>query len=139
MPGKNKHLTYDDRVYIQQNLNKLSFKDIGKKLGKDCTSISREVRRHTITVYTGPWGKDYNDCKKRDCCPFSAQCGSKTCKRSRCCGCNVYCGSGCPNYEQEKCPLLDKSPYVCNSCSKSPRCKLPKSDYRVKEADSKYR
>ena len=52
MPGKNKHLTYDERVYIQQNLNKLSFKDIGKKLGKDCTSISREVERHTITVHT---------------------------------------------------------------------------------------
>ena len=64
MPGKNKHLTYDERVYIQQNLNKLSSKDIGKKLGKDCTSISREVRRHTITVHTGPWGKEYNDCKK---------------------------------------------------------------------------
>ena len=54
MPGKNKHLTYDERVYIQQNLNKLSFKDIDKKLGKDCTSISREVRRHTITVHTEP-------------------------------------------------------------------------------------
>ena len=64
MPGKNKHLTYDERVYIQHTLNKLSLKDIGKKLGKDCTSISREVRRHTITVHTGPWGKEYNDCKK---------------------------------------------------------------------------
>ena len=107
MPGKNKHLTtYDERVYIQQNLNKLSFKDIDKKLGKDCTSISREVRRHTITVHTEPWGKDYNDCKKRDCCPSSAQCGSKTCKRSKCCGCNVCCGSGCPNYKHEICPLM---------------------------------
>ena len=76
MPGKNKHLTYDERVYIQQNLNKLSFKDIGKKLGKDCTSISREVRRHTITVHTGPWGKDYNECKKRDCCPSYVQCAA---------------------------------------------------------------
>ena len=52
MPGKNKHLTYDERVYIQQNLNKLSFKDIGKKLGKDCTSISRKVRRHTQLLST---------------------------------------------------------------------------------------
>ena len=52
MPGKNKHLTYDERVYIQQNLNKLSFKDIGKKLGNDCTSISRKVRRHTQLLST---------------------------------------------------------------------------------------
>lgn len=59
MPGKNKHLTYDERVFIQQNLNKFSFKEIGKKLGKDCTSISREIRRHTITVYTG--GVDLRD------------------------------------------------------------------------------
>ena len=80
MPGKNKHLTYDDRVYIQQNLNKLSFKDIGKKLRKDCTSISREVRRHTITVHTGPWGekKEYNVCCKRERCQASRFCGSKS-------------------------------------------------------------
>ena len=64
MPDKNKHLAYDERLYIQQNLNKLSFKDIGKKPGKDCTSISRVVRRHTITVHTRPWGKEYNDCTK---------------------------------------------------------------------------
>lgn len=75
MPGKNKHLTYDERVYIQQNLNKLSFKDIGKKLGKDCTLISREVERHTITVHTGPWGR-ITTSQKRDCCPSYAQCAA---------------------------------------------------------------
>ena len=108
MPGKNKHLTYDERVFIQQNLNKLSFKEIGKKLDKDCTSISREIRRHTITVYTGGLGKEYNSCAKRDRCPSSGMCGSKTCRRSSCCGCNVFCGSNCPNYEHEVCPLLEK-------------------------------
>lgn len=139
MPGKNKHLTYDERVFIQQNLNKLSFKEIGKKLDKDCTSISREIRRHTITVYTGGLGKEYNSCAKRDRCPSSGMCGSKTCRRSSCCGCNVFCGSNCPNYEQDVCPLLEKPPYVCNGCSKRPRCKLPKTDYRAKEADNEYR
>ena len=69
MPEKNKHLTLDQRYIIQQSLGKLPFKKIAEKLGKDCTTISREVRRHTITVYTRSWGKVFNDCTKRDRCP----------------------------------------------------------------------
>ena len=89
MPGKNKHFTYDERVFIQQNLNKMSFKDMGRKLEKDCTSISREVRRHTITVHTGTWGKEYNSCAKRDRCPASGLCRMKPCARKTCSGCST--------------------------------------------------
>ena len=36
---KNKHLTLDERIDIQNDLNKnLSFKAIGAHLGKDCTT-----------------------------------------------------------------------------------------------------
>ena len=56
MSGKNKHFKYEDRVVIQQSLKeKLSFKEIGKLLNKDCTSVSREIRRHVVTTYTGTW------------------------------------------------------------------------------------
>lgn len=44
------HMTLSDRVRIQSGLESMeSFKDIAKAIGKDCTSVSREVRRH-VTV-----------------------------------------------------------------------------------------
>ena len=46
---KNKHLTLDERIDIQNDLNKnLSFKAIGAHLGKDCTTISKEIRNHIL-------------------------------------------------------------------------------------------
>ena len=43
---KNKHLTLDERIDIQNDLNKnLSFKAIGAHLGKDCTTISKRNKK----------------------------------------------------------------------------------------------
>jgi hypothetical protein len=42
-----KHLTYDDRRQIQNFLTrKCSFSEIGEKIGKDRTTISREVKAY---------------------------------------------------------------------------------------------
>ena len=42
-----KHLTLEDRIYIEQELNKgTSFKDIARFLCNDPTTISNEVRAH---------------------------------------------------------------------------------------------
>ena len=47
---KNKHMTLDDRIEIQECLNKeMTFKDIAKRIGKNQTSVSREVKRHLQT------------------------------------------------------------------------------------------
>ena len=41
---KNKHMTLDDRIEIQECLNKgMSFKDIGKRIEKDPTRMERNV------------------------------------------------------------------------------------------------
>lgn len=51
---KNKHLTLDERIDIQNDLNKnLSFKAIGAHLGKDCTTISKEIRNHILFAKKG--------------------------------------------------------------------------------------
>jgi len=43
------HLTFDMRVEIQECLDKgMSFKAIGKRIGKDPTTVSREVKRHIV-------------------------------------------------------------------------------------------
>ena len=44
---KNKHLTLEERIIIEQRLmKKESFKSIGRELCKDPTTISKEVRNH---------------------------------------------------------------------------------------------
>lgn len=61
---KNKHMTLDDRIEIQECLNKgMTFKAIGKRIGKDPTTVSKEVKLHGQT-YT-------NSFTKTDaCCPL---------------------------------------------------------------------
>ena len=41
---KNKHMTLDDRIEIQECLSKgMIFKAIGKRIGKDQTTVSKET------------------------------------------------------------------------------------------------
>ena len=50
IPGNQKHLTLNDRIYIENELAKgTSFKDIAASLCKDPTTISKEVRAHRIS------------------------------------------------------------------------------------------
>ena len=45
----NKHLTLDDRIEIQECLSKgMSFKAIGRRISKDPTTVSKEVKRNAI-------------------------------------------------------------------------------------------
>ena len=47
--GKNKHMDFDDRMEIQECLNKgMSFKAIGRRVKKDQTTISKEVKRNMV-------------------------------------------------------------------------------------------
>ena len=66
---KNKHLTLDERIDIQNDLNKnLSFKAIGAHLGKDCTTISKEIRNHILFSKKGAPYRKFNDCIHRFHC-----------------------------------------------------------------------
>ena len=50
IPGNQKHLTLEERIYIENELNKgTSFKDIARFLCKDPTTISKEVRAHGLS------------------------------------------------------------------------------------------
>ena len=47
--GNGKHLTFSDRVYIEQELTQQSsFRYIAANLGKDPSTISKEVRLHCV-------------------------------------------------------------------------------------------
>lgn len=52
--NKNKHLTIEQRVEIQNCLDQgMKFKAIGKRINKDQTTISKEVKKHIVTQEPG--------------------------------------------------------------------------------------
>ena len=49
------HMSLEDRCKIEKGLNnKLSFKSIANEIGKNCTTISREIRNHYTTLNHPP-------------------------------------------------------------------------------------
>jgi len=135
---KSKHLTLSDRISIESALNdRSSFKAIGRSLGKDCTTISKEVRSHRIFVRTKNYGRNFNDCLLRIDCPQTGVCGRPDCKR-RCSTCSHDCSKECTDYVKEICPLPDKPPYVCNGCTDKHKCTLERIFYRASDAQKEY-
>ncbi len=71
IPGNQKHLTLDDRRYIERYLNQgCSFKEIAKYLCKDTTTISKEVRLHRLSdwYHKGTFYNVHNFCAHRYHC-----------------------------------------------------------------------
>ena len=74
IPGNQKHLTLNDRIYIENELAKgTSFKDIAAFLCKDPTTISKEVRAHRISdwYHKGTFYNSKNFCIHRYHCKKS--------------------------------------------------------------------
>lgn len=110
-----KHLSLAERMDIEKYLTQnKSFKEIGFLIGKNCTTISREIRNHYVTKNTGGVGRKFNNCIYRTTCPL----------RGNSCSLNK-----CSEFIEEKCPLLNKPPYVCNGCKNRPHCTLTKRFY----------
>ena len=139
--NKNKHLILDDRNKIQLMLdNKESFAAIAAALGKDPTTISKEIRNHLQYRRVGGIHLSYNSCSKRYTCQKSHICAE--CHASRkytlCRRCSM-CNSLCRDFEPEICRLLLKPPYVCNGCGKRSVCSLEKRFYSADFAHKEYR
>ena len=124
---KNKHLSFDDRLEIERCLKEnLSFKQIGKNIGKDCTTISKEIKTHITFKNSGAVGRPFFDCVNRFNCPHKTK-GSR---------CNPKI---CEHYQKEICKKLSKPPYVCNGCSQKRICTLSKQLYDAVYADKEYK
>lgn len=136
--NKNKHLTIEERTVIKAMLDEAaSFKAIARRLNRDCTTISKEVRNHLIFQKTGCFGRSFNDCANRYNCPHSGLCSSPDCSYKRCFNCS-RCHLYCQDYFKEYCPALSKPPYVCNACKKRKRCTLEKHIYSAVAAQKEY-
>ena len=85
---KNKHMTLDDRIEIQECLSKgMTFKAIGERIGKSQTTISREVKIH-MGPYTNSFVRTDEVCPKLLKAPFV------------CNGCEKKSRSSCPYRRQ---------------------------------------
>lgn len=137
--NKNRHLTQGERILIEQRLlTKESFQSIGRELGKDPTTIAKEIRNHILFRKTGCYGRYFNDCLIRKDCAVRHLCGNGNCNRL--CGfCNAHpCSSLCKDYRQETCLRLSKPPYVCNGCEHRKACTLEKRIYSAAHAQKEY-
>lgn len=124
---KNKHLSFDDRLEIENGLkNRKTFKEIGNIVGKDCTTISKEIRNHLIVKDISSIGRKFNNCINRKNCEF----------RQKGIMCNIH---NCSHYQKETCKNLSKPPYVCNGCKERNSCTLTKHLYEATYALKEYK
>lgn len=97
---KNKHMTLQERTEIQQCLTKgMTFKAIAKRIGKDPTTVSREVRQHAVFHKNG-FAKTNETCPLLMKAPFVC---NGCAKRSHC-GCiyprRIYIAANAQNEYQ---------------------------------------
>ena len=134
-----RHLTQEERNIIEQRLiSRESFKSIARELGKDPTTIAKEIKNHIQFRKIGCYGKAFNDCIHRFDCPVMHLCGNLRC-RHYCRFCKSHtCSSLCREYQKEICSRLSKLPYVCNGCEDRPSCTLEKRVYSATHAQREY-
>ncbi len=131
-----KFLTYDERLEIQKGLKEqLSFGKIAERIGKDRTTIAKEIKRYSFEQKTGCSGYPYNACKYRKTCNKKGICPLGCSKQSKykCSICSL-CNDICEDFTEEVCSARLHPPYVCNGCEQLTKCTLKKQFYHAEEA-----
>ena len=134
-----KHLTLSDRIQIAAGLErKNSLNQIATELGKDCSTISREIRRHSVAVDKAAVGRIKNRCVCRHSCKLYSICKNEPDCTRKCSTCS-QCNANCNSFLEEKCKRLAEPPYVCNGCDEQRSCVLMKEFYYADQAEQAYR
>lgn len=103
IPGNQKHLTLNDRIYIENELFKgTSFKDIAAFLCKDPTTISKEVRAHRLSdwYHKGTFYNAKNFCIHRYHCQKTNACGKIILCDIKCTSCPT-CNQTCKDFQKK--------------------------------------
>lgn len=131
-----KFFTYEERLHLQKFLKEsLSFKEISRRLDKNPTTISREVRKYSSEIATGYPGFPFNTCKNRFNCRNKNVCG-KECTRKSPVYCKLCssCNKNCSDFIEEVCTARYRVPYICNGCETLSKCSLLKNIYDAEHA-----
>ena len=114
------HLTLNQRKIIQVGIENNSTKAaIARNIGKDATTIAKEIRNHRQF-------KPRNTFNRPVLCSKLSVCSTKPCLRK------------CERFEDPKCTRRDKSPGACNQCERLSKCIFDKYFYSAVKADDKY-
>ncbi len=115
----NTHLTREERGIIKTGVEHGSTKTaIGQTIGKDNSTIGKEIKLHRILKYK---------------CSLPLECANyKKCRHSR------KCTGSCPDYVKFKCSRRDRSPGACNGCSNYSHCRFDKYYYDPDHAQHEY-
>lgn len=114
------HLTLNERRIIQAGIENSSTKaDIARTIGKDATTVAKEIRKHRIL-------KPRNTYKRPFLCAKM-----KSCKKG--------CSKKCDQHVEPTCNRRDKSPGACNNCPDARTCILDKYLYDAVTADQEYK
>ncbi|HOI38666.1 MAG TPA: helix-turn-helix domain-containing protein [Bacillota bacterium] len=136
---KNKHLTDLERLEIEHALRQgMSLKRIAKQIGKHHSTLAREILARRTASNKGAYGRITNRCILRADCNRHQLCMDKP-DCLRCCATCSRCNSVCPDYREDICAKLLRTPYVCNGCNDEPRCVLRKQYYLGRPAHRQYR
>ena len=130
-----KHLTIEQRILIEDRLNKQkSVRSIAKELAVAPSTILREIKRH-ITIYPA----SANDCKHKRDCPVNHVCGDSKCNKT-CAKCKIHnCVKICPDYKKYECSKQKEAPYLCNGCKSVNLCHLERRIYKGSYAEEEYK
>lgn len=138
IPGNQKHLTMDDRVYIEKCLDKkMPFKEIAKYICKDPTTISKEIKKHRTLNKRNDF-VNFNRCIHRSSCTLRNVCKRPIPCTKFCKSCNA-CTSHCNKFKEEICLTVLRAPFVCNGCHKKAQCRLDKYFYKAVTSNRQYK
>ncbi len=137
MSNRNR-LSFKERIRIEAGIYaKLSFSRIARELGRQPSTIIREVKQNSLFVSGArPRGID---CVYAPKCQKKNLCGDEFCN-TRCWTCREYnCTELCERHRDHHCETLLKPPFVCNNCKEKRRagCSLDKRYYMADKAEAK--
>lgn len=118
--NSNRPLTLDERRIIETGIRNGSTKTaIARTLGKDKSTIGKEIRLHRTLSYR---------------CRLPRECSAyRKCTYGR------ECPADCPGFVPFTCSRRDRSPGACNGCPSHSRCRFDKYTYHAAEAHREYR
>lgn len=134
------HLNIYERTKIELMLkSRSSITSIAAELGKACSTISREILKHSVESRKLNYNRIQNLCIHRRNCNKSYLCNKRLslCRKKSCSLCE-YCNEVCPDFVEEKCLKLSGVPHVCNGCIDERKCTLVKRFYIPKIAHKEY-
>lgn len=105
--NKGKHLTLVDRMYIEDALSHgYTLKEIAAKLGKDPTTISKEIKRNRI-VSSRKIQQKFITCSNKKSCNRKNICSSECNRLCKKCP-TINCYRTCQDYATKQCSILSR-------------------------------